>query len=732
VALACGLAALAWRLRPQPAVLGAADGELNEPPAADPGYLGPQACAACHARRVAEFQATRHFRACCLPTAEVMPPGFATGQGTYATRDPTLRFEMTQAGGDFLVTAVDVAGGEERTSARIDLVYGAGGTSDEMYFSWRGDRLYELPVAWLYPQNRWGTTSLNRYGTGDFSREATTRCLECHNTWYEHVAGTLNEYRRDSFILGVTCERCHGPGREHVAFHQAHPEADAPQAVVRPRRLTRDRQLELCTQCHSNAVTCRAPPFTYRPGEPLETCFRTAVSQHPEDDHVANQVQYLRRSKCFQKSDTLTCITCHDPHRPTDPASVRGSCLKCHQPADCAEQQRLPAAVRDDCVGCHMPRRVWMNVHFHTGDDRYVPTATRHEHRIAVDDAARQEVLVGWYHTQADARSREEAARLTAALVEHWLAEAERDRRDHRFLAAIGAVREAVRLDPGPATRERLRQAVAVQAGLDADLVQALRRVDEHRFADAIETLQKILLVKPDLALAHGKLGTVYAITGRSDLAVEHLQAAARYDPNDPYGYTMLGWLAYLQGRPEDAVAAYRHADEVEPFDAEINYHLGLALAKLGRWEEAVDCFRRVLTIDPKHAGGCQCLADALRRQGHASEALRLARRADRLTDGQNPDVLLTLAETYLDSGRLAEADDTAARALDVADTRNPAAVPSVRQRLEEIRARRRQGEAARQTGWTPFALLGVLGAAGVVGWCVWRQRRVGQNRPAM
>jgi tetratricopeptide (TPR) repeat protein len=678
---------------------------------------------------VAEFQATRHFQACCLPRPEVMAPGFAPGQGTCPTREPGLRFEMTQSGGEFVMTAVhDRPTGEERASARIGLVYGAGGISDEVYFSWRGDRLYELPVAWLYPQGRWGTNSVSRYGAGDFSRDATTRCLECHNTWLQHVAGTPNEYGRHDLILGVTCERCHGPGREHVAFHQAHPEADAPRTVVRPRQLTRDRQLELCTQCHSNAVTPRGPAFTYRPGEPLEASFRTVVSKHPEDDHVANQVQYLRRSRCFEKSDTLTCTTCHNPHRPTDVAAVRGSCLKCHRPADCGEQDRLPAAVRDDCVGCHMPQRVWMNVHFHTADDRYVPPATRHEHRIAVDAMARQEVLLRWYRTQSDAPSRAEAARLTAALVAHWLAEAEKDRREYRFLAAIGAVREALRLDPAPASRDKLREAQATQTGLDDDLVEALRQIDEHRFPEAAGTLEKMLRVKPDFAFAHGKLGMVYAIMGRTDLAAEHLRAVARYDPNDAYGDTMLGWLAYLQGRGEEAVAAYRRAEHLQPFDAETAYHLGLALAQVGRWGEAGESFRRVLTIDPNHAGGCQCLADALRRQGQPAEALPYARRAARLTGRQNPDVLLTLAETSSDAGRLAEAEDAAAQALDVAEKGNPEAVPPVRQRLEEIRARRRDVEAARQPGWTPVALLGVLTVAGVVGWCLWR--RQGARRP--
>jgi tetratricopeptide (TPR) repeat protein len=678
---------------------------------------------------VAEFQATPHFRACRLPESEAMPPGFAPGRGKHATQDPTLRFEMARSGNDFRMTAVRATpAGEVRTSARIDLVYGAN-KADEVFFSWRDDRLYELPVAWLHPLNRWGESSLNPHGGGDFSREATTRCVECHNTWFGHVPGTANQYdRRQHLLLGVTCERCHGPGREHVAFHQAHPDADAGHAIVHPGRLAAERQLEVCTQCHSNATKNRTPAFSYRPGEPLETSFRTAVSKHPENDHVANQVKYLRQSKCFQQSGTMTCVTCHNPHRPTDTAAVGRACLKCHQPAACGERPRLPDAVRDRCVECHMPQRVWMNVHFHTEDDQYVPPIRRHEHRIAVYPTARQEVLLAWYRTRSDPASRQEAARLTKTLVDFWLGEAERLRGEYRFLAAIGAVREALRLDPAPATRARLREAVATQAHLDADLVEALHLADERRFPEAIATLKRILTVKPDLALAHGKLGTLYAAAGRPDLAFPQLQAVAEDDPDDAYGYTMRGWLAYLQDRAEDAVEAYRRADAIEPFNTEIQYHWGLALVNLGRLPEAADCFRRALTIEPKHAGASQGLSHALRAQGHADEALHFARRADRLSGGRNADVLLSLADAYADAGRLADADDTAARALDAARTGNPELVPSVRDRLEEIRERRTEEARARRAEWVWVALLGVVAAAAIAGGWLWLRHRSGRS----
>jgi tetratricopeptide (TPR) repeat protein len=667
------------------------ESEWEPPPVAAPGYVGPEACAECHANRVAELRQTRHFVACAEPKAGTMPAGFAPGKGTYATRDPALRFEMRRVDGKFLQTTIQTtAKAEKRTDAVIALAYGAGGVLDEIYFTWHTDGLYELPMAWLHPQQQWAMATYNPYGPGgDFSRAATPRCVECHNTWFEHVPGTASQYKRDNFILGVTCEKCHGPGRDHVVFHKAHPNADTAAAIVHPGHLARERALEVCTQCHSNAIRHRGPAFRYRPGEPLDNYYRTISTRFPENDHVANQVQYLRQSKCFQKSD-MTCTTCHHPHRPHDPnqpGAGSRSCLKCHQPAHCAEQERLPSAVRGDCVGCHMPPRVWVNVHMHTQDDQYVPPIRRYQHRIAVDATARQEVLREWYRTQPDASSQKEAARLTRALTEYWLAEADSRRRQYRFLAASGALREAERLDPAPEIREKLRQTVAVQAALDADLARGIHELEQRHFDKAIEALNKVLSVKPDHAVAHGKLGSAYVAAGQRELAVKHLRAVAQHDPDDSSGWMMLGWLAYLDGRVDEAVAVYHQADEVEPFNFRTHYHWALALVKGDRLPEALQHFQKALTIDANHAGACQGIAHVLRQQGQPEGALRYARRAARLTDEQNADVLLTLAETYASTGRFAQAEAAAAKALSVAQASSPGMVPQLRWRLEEWRA---------------------------------------------
>ena len=64
------------------------------------------------------------------------------------------------------------------------------------------------------------------------------------------------------------------------------------------------------------------------------------------------------------------------------------------------------------------------------------------------------------------------------------------------------------------------------------------------------------------------------------------------------------------------------------------------------------------------------------------------ARRAAKLSEYQNPDILTSLADAYADAGRLPEAVDAAEKALDAAQKNDPKLLAQIRSHLEELRAR--------------------------------------------
>jgi tetratricopeptide (TPR) repeat protein len=153
--------------------------------------------------------------------------------------------------------------------------------------------------------------------------------------------------------------------------------------------------------------------------------------------------------------------------------------------------------------------------------------------------------------------------------------------------------------------------------------------------------------------------------------------------------------LAYLEGRPEDALGNYRRAEEIEPYNAQLNYQIGLALSSLGRWPAADRRLRRALQIAPNHPGACQGLSHALRQEGQFEESLRFALRAARLTDFENPDILITLADSYASAHQPQEAGKAAAKALAASQAGKTHLAPEIRLRMELLQDRAKRSQKA-------------------------------------
>jgi tetratricopeptide (TPR) repeat protein len=618
------------------------------------GYVGPEKCSACHKERVHEFRQSRHYLACVVASDETMPAAFHSGTAEYRPPRGGVHYQMRKEGQDFVqITLRDSTSGGERSVSPISLMYGFNAGTDDVYFSWKKNRLFELPISWLHPLQDWGVTSFDSTD----SRETTLRCVECHNTWLEHVPGTRNQYRPESLIAGVTCEVCHGPAKDHVEFHEANPAGKTPMHIVRPALLSRDLQMDLCAYCHSNSMKHRQAAFSYRPGTPLDKMYKTLVTRNPENDRVANQTAYLKLSKCFQESDTLTCTTCHSPHvsREEQRGAGHSACMKCHQQEQCLEQPRLPEAVQKNCVGCHMPMRNKIQVNFDTKGDALYPAAPRWEHRIAIDLIARDEVLLEWHSDQAGDESGKEARRLSESLAQHEHQEGDRLRGEFRFLAAVEAYRRSLTFSPSEEVQKKFQQTSEKYLSIGRQFSRGERLLAERKSAEAIATLEKLLIEKPDHAKAHGRLGTMYAATGEAAKALKHWKAVADFDPDDAYGEGMIGWYWYLQDDAQKAVTALLRADEMEPQSFRVNYNLALAYMKLEQVAEAEARLTIANQIEPQQVQCGLALRGLLRDQREFARALKVVETLSERTSRQQPEVELARADSQV------EVRDTAA-----------------------------------------------------------------------
>jgi hypothetical protein len=230
-------------------------------------------------------------------------------------------------------------------------------------------------------------------GRADFERPIPRRCLECHASSVDSRAPPENAYKVDSLRLGISCEKCHGPGSKHVARYQSAkpPTSLADAAIVNPARLTRDRQTDLCSLCHAGLGEAHTPPLSFRPGNVLAE--HLTFPPQPPGAHIdvhASQVQLMERSRCFQASPAMTCTTCHDVHRPQrDLREMAARCLQCHQVDHCGEFPRRSQAIANQCVTCHMPLEKTDQIVIADGVGQTMQPKVRN-HRIAIYPEATQ------------------------------------------------------------------------------------------------------------------------------------------------------------------------------------------------------------------------------------------------------------------------------------------------------------------------------------------------------
>jgi hypothetical protein len=359
--------------------------EKKPPPRVD--YVGDSVCRSCHQEKAKTYIQTAHYLASSWPSERTMKGSFTPDSNVLKTANPYLTFEMTVSGKGYFQSAIEELSSSKKISRteRIDVVTGSA-RKGQTYLFWKGDQLFQLPVTYWTETDSWVNSPSYPDGSPHFDKAIIPRCLECHASYFEWLPPPVNRYRKTSLVLGVTCEKCHGPGREHVAPHRAKSRSatGTPEAIVNPASLARDRQMDVCGLCHSGNGTPIEPALSFLPGDKLEENIDIPPTS-PEDavDVHGNQVQMLRSSKCFQSTNTLTCSTCHDVHKPqVDAAAFSPRCLSCHQPRQCGEYAKMGGQIVRNCIDCHMPMQESRVLFSNTNGKKLTPSVRNH--RIAI------------------------------------------------------------------------------------------------------------------------------------------------------------------------------------------------------------------------------------------------------------------------------------------------------------------------------------------------------------
>ena len=127
------------------------------------------------------------------------------------------------------------------------------------------------------------------------------------------------------------CERCHGPGRDHIlAARGGRPRS----GIYSYGRASAGTIMELCEGCH------RGPQAV--PDAELESAV----------DLPRFQGTALAASKCYRNSGgRISCLSCHNPHRNAshDTAGYERVCAGCHSAASPGSKS-CPVNPRAGCI----------------------------------------------------------------------------------------------------------------------------------------------------------------------------------------------------------------------------------------------------------------------------------------------------------------------------------------------------------------------------------------------
>jgi len=337
----------------------------------DTGYVDSKICATCHRDIAADYARTGMARSFFAPAPANTIEDYAKAPEYYHALSDS-HYAMTVRNGQYFQRRwqLDAAGNQINVEElKIDYVMGSGKHARSYLHRTERGMLIELPLGW-YPDKggEWAMVPGSDTDHPQTRRFVSYKCMFCHNGYPNIPAANKTPGSDPAFVgelpQGIDCQRCHGPGAEHVRT--------AGRAnIVNPAKLPPERRMDVCMQCHLETTSGRIPAilqrfdraaFSYVPGQPFAG-FAISFDHAPGTGHEAkfeavSSIYRLRQSRCFLESaGKLECATCHDPHRiPRGEEAVRhysAVCLKCHTTTHRASVTVTAA----DCITCHMPRR---------------------------------------------------------------------------------------------------------------------------------------------------------------------------------------------------------------------------------------------------------------------------------------------------------------------------------------------------------------------------------------
>jgi len=342
-------------------------------------FLGDRKCKECHKEEFKEWRGSHHDKAMQVADASTVLGDF--NNKVFSSQGVKSRF-FTK-GKDFYVSTE----GADGNYHDYKIVYTFGVFPLQQYIvKFPNGRYQCLRTAWdckegkwfdLYPDFKVVHSEWLHWSRGGLNWN--TMCADCHST---NVRKNYTE-ETDSFntkfsIINVSCEACHGPGKQHVddATRLGDKYIDTGTMVMTSNTPPKEL-VDQSARCHMRREQF-SEAYDYK-GTMLDHYFPQLIEEerYHADGQILDEVYVYGsfvQSKMYQNN--ITCTNCHNAHSLELKFKGNKLCAQCHEPQryNTIEHHKHPLnSEGSKCVNCHMPGKYYMGNDFRRDHSLRVP-----------------------------------------------------------------------------------------------------------------------------------------------------------------------------------------------------------------------------------------------------------------------------------------------------------------------------------------------------------------------
>ncbi|PID70946.1 MAG: hypothetical protein CR985_02350 [Flavobacteriales bacterium] len=346
----------------------------------DDDYVGSKTCAECHAKAYKEWQGSDHDKAMEIATQTTVLAPFSGEQ--FTSNGVTSHFFKKDS--SFYVNTE----GPDGKYHDYKVIYTFGIKPLQQYLVQFPDGKYQaLRTAWdvekqqffdLYPDFKIVHSEWLHWSRGGLNWN--TMCSDCHSTNvrknYEENTGTFNTQYS---IINVSCEACHGPGKDHVneAKKLGDDYKNTSSHLFMTSQTDSKTLIDQCARCHM-----RREQFSknYNHSGNLPDHYFPQLIEAPlyhADGQILDEVYVYTsflQSKMYKHG--VSCKDCHNSHSTKLKFTGNNLCTRCHTPDvyDVTKHTKHPKHTKDsECINCHMTGNTYMGIDYRRDHSFRIP-----------------------------------------------------------------------------------------------------------------------------------------------------------------------------------------------------------------------------------------------------------------------------------------------------------------------------------------------------------------------